>query len=113
LGRTRDLNKAVKRNIDRFPADFMFRFNKAEAQALMFQSGTSKNPGRGGRRKLPYAFTEQGVAMLSGVLHSSRAVQVNIAIMRAFVRMREVITANKELARRLEAAERLNPALFC
>jgi hypothetical protein len=104
--RTHNLNKAVKRNAARFPADFMFRLTERESGALIFQNGISKKPGRGGRRHLPYAFTEQGVAMLSGVLRSARAVQVNIAIMRAFVRMREVLTENKELARRLEAAER-------
>ncbi len=77
---TRDLNKAVKRNLDRFPEDFMFQLSKDEFQSLMFHFGTSK---RGGTRKMPYAFTEQGVAMLSGILKSQRAVHVNIAIMRA------------------------------
>lgn len=103
---TKALNRAVKRNQDRFPADFMLRLTpKEQSEFLRCQIGTSK-PGRGGRRYLALAFTEQGVAMLSGILASPRAVQVNIAIMRAFVRMREVLTENKELARRLEAAER-------
>ena len=102
---TFNLNKAVKRNSDRFPVDFMFQLTTVEAENLRFQFGISSS-GHGGRRYLPHAFTEQGVAMLSSVLRSTRAVQVNIAIMRAFVRMREVLTENKELARRLEAAER-------
>ncbi|MDO8580942.1 MAG: ORF6N domain-containing protein, partial [Candidatus Omnitrophota bacterium] len=81
---TKNLNKAVTRNFDRFPADFMIRLTKKEYDSLRFQIGTLK---KGAHSKyLPYAFTEQGVAMLSGVLKSKRAVQVNIAIMRAFVR---------------------------
>src|SRR5689334_18409131 len=79
------LNRAVKRNLDRFPEDFMFRLTAQEAESLRCQIGTSN---RGGRRYLPYVFTEQGVAMLSGVLTSKRAVQVNVEIMRAFVRLR-------------------------
>ncbi len=78
---TRDLNKAVTRNLDRFPADFMFQLTPAEFKDLKFQFGTSS---WGGTRKMPRAFTEQGVAMLSSVLRSKRAIQVNIAIMRAF-----------------------------
>src|SRR4029077_1306460 len=85
---TKNLNKAVKRNASRFPSDFMFQLSPKEVHSLGFQSGTSK-PGRGGRRYAPYAFTEQGVAMLSSVLRSARAVQVNVAIMRTFVRLRE------------------------
>jgi len=101
---TFNLNKAVRRNPDRFPADFMLRLTQEEHSALRFQIGILK---RGRHAKyLPSAFTEQGVAMLSSVLRSPRAVQVNIAIMRAFVRMREVLAGNKELAKRLEAAER-------
>lgn len=103
---TFNLNKAVKRNIERFPEDFMFQLTKDEAQALRFQSGISKPQGRGGRRYLPYAFTEQGVAMLSSVLHSDRAVAVNIAIMRAFVRLREILSTHKDLAAKLEKIER-------
>jgi len=77
---TFNLNKAVKRNLDRFPEDFMFRLTYQEVKSLIFQFGISKTGGRGGRRHLPYAFTEQGVAMLSSVLKSKRAAQVNIAM---------------------------------
>jgi len=100
------LIRQVKRNQSRFPDDFMFRLNKDELEALIFQIGTSKPTGRGGRRTLPYAFTEQGVAMLSSVLNSQRAIEVNIAIMRAFVRLREVLATHKDLARKLEEIER-------
>jgi hypothetical protein len=102
---TFNLNKAVKRNLDSFPEDFMFRLSKQEAESLRFQTGMSKPSGRGGRRYLPYVFTEQGVAMLSSVLRSSRAIQVNIAIMRAFVRLRELLATDKDLARKLEQVE--------
>jgi ORF6N domain len=85
---TSHLNQAVSRNRSRFPNDFMFRLTPQEARALISQSGISKPAGRGGSRHLPYAFTEQGIAMLSSVLRSTRAIQVNIAIMRAFVQMR-------------------------
>jgi hypothetical protein len=101
---TSNLNKAVKRNADRFPADFMFQLNADEAERLRFQFGISK-PGRGGRRYQPYVFTEQGVAMLSSVLRSKRAVQVNIEIMRAFVRLRGILAAHKELAKKLAELE--------
>jgi len=103
---TSNLNKAVKRNIDRFPEDFMLQLTKEEADSLRFQIGMSKTEGRGGRRYLPYAFTEQGVAMLSSVLNSKRAVQVNIAIMRVFVKLREMIASNKELAKKLDNLEK-------
>ena len=103
---TFNLNKAVKRNSDRFPEDFMFRLSAQESAALTFQIGISKSTGRGGRRYAPYAFTEQGVAMLSSVLRSKRAIQVNIAIMRAFVQLREMIGSNKALARRLTDLEK-------
>ena len=103
---TFNLNKAVKRNIDRFPQDFMFQLTKEEADSLRFQIGMSKKEGRGGRRYLPYAFTEQGVAMLSSVLNSERAVKVNIEIMRAFVRLRQMLASNAELARKLDALEK-------
>ena len=103
---TSNLNKAVKRNSDRFPQDFMFQLTPEEAGGLRFQSGISKPEGRGGRRYLPYVFTEQGVAMLSSVLKSDRAVQVNIAIMRAFVLMRELATSNRELAGKFDELER-------
>lgn len=100
---TRDLNKAVTRNLDRFPDDFMIQLTRSEFSNLKSQFGTSS---WGGTRKLPRAFTEQGVAMLSSVLRSKRAVQVNIAIMRAFVRLREMIASNKDLARRLSELEK-------
>lgn len=101
---TANLNKAVQRNLDRFPEDFMFRLTREEAQSLIFQFGISK--GRGGRRQLPYAFTEQGVAMMSSVLRSARAVKVNIAIMRAFVRLRATLESDRELARRFGELEK-------
>ena len=101
---TRTLNQAVKRNTRRFPEDFMFQLTAEEAAALISQSVIS-NDGRGGRRKPTYAFTEQGVAMLSGVLRSERAVQVNIAIMRAFVSLRGVLTHDGDLARRILTLE--------
>jgi len=109
---TFNLNKAVKRNIDRFPNDFMFQLTKEEADSLRFQIGMSKTIGRGGRRYLPYAFTEQGVAMLSSVLNSKRAVQVNIAIIRAFVKLREMLATHKDLARKLEEMEKKYDAQF-
>ena len=101
---TRVLVQAVKRNLDRFPEDFMFQLTKEEFEILRSQSVTSSQ--WGGRRYPPYAFTEQGVAMLSSVLRSKRAVQVNIEIMRAFVRLRRMLASHKELARKLDALER-------
>ncbi|HEX9741616.1 MAG TPA: ORF6N domain-containing protein [Nitrospiraceae bacterium] len=106
---TRDLNKAVTRNLDRFPGDFMFQLTRPEFTSLKFQFGTSS---WGGTRKLPRAFTEQGVAMLSSVLRSKRAVQVNIMIMRAFVRLREMIASHKDLARRLAELEKKYDSQF-
>ena len=100
---TKNLNKAVKRNIERFPSDFMFQLTKEEAAFLRFQFGTSK--GSGGRRYLPYAFTQEGIAMLSSVLHSPRAIQVNIQIMRAFVKLRELMASHKYLAQKIEELE--------
>lgn len=108
---TKNLNKAVKRNASRFPADFMFQLSLKERHSLGFQSGTSK-PGRGGRRYAPYAFTEQGVAMLSSVLRSSRAVQVNVAIIRTFVRLREMLATHEELRRKIDAMEKRYDARF-
>jgi hypothetical protein len=102
---TKVFNQAVKRNRDRFPRDFMFQTTVVEANSLRSQIVTS-NHRRGGRRYRPYAFTEQGVAMLSSVLTSNRAVQVNIAIMRAFVRFRELLGTHKELAHRMDDLER-------
>ena len=101
---TGNLNKAVKRNQQRFPPDFMFQLTDEEATVLIFQSGRSEQ--RGGRRHNPYAFTEQGVAMLSSVLRSERAVRVNIAIMRAFVGLRRLLATNEVLARKLAELER-------
>jgi len=101
---TKMLVRAVKRNIDRFPSDFMLQLEKEEFENLRFQFGTSSR--WGGRRYLPYAFTEQGVAMLSSVLNSERAVHVNIAIMRAFVKLREMLSTHKELAHKLAQLER-------
>jgi hypothetical protein len=102
---TKRLVERVKRNSERFPDDFMFQLTSEEASALRSQSATSK-PGRGGRRYAPYVFTEQGVAMLSGVLRSERAVAVNIAIMRAFVELRRAATSYTAIQARLEELER-------
>lgn len=99
----RALNQAVKRNIERFPEDFMFQLNPEKFANLKSQFVTSS---WGGIRTAPYAFTEQGVAMLSSVLHSERAIQVNIEIMRAFVRLRQMLASNAELARKLNALEK-------
>ena len=130
---TRILNQAVRRNIERFPEDFMFQLTEEEWEAvsclrsqnatskgrspLRFQNGISKQENdplrsqiviskRGGRRYLPYVFTEQGVAMLSSVLNSDRAIQVNIQIMRAFTKLRELMISHKDLARKIEDLER-------
>lgn len=101
---TGNLNKAVKRNIDRFPDDFMFQLTPEEYESLRFHSGILK---RGQHSKyLPYAFTEQGVAMLSSVLRSKRAVKVNIEIMRAFVRLRQMLSTHKELRKKIESMEK-------
>lgn len=116
---TKALNRAVKRNRERFPADFMFQLTTEEVQALRYQNGTSilrsqsgTSNGRGGRRYLPYVFTEQGVAMLSSVLRSKRAIQVNIEIMRAFVRFRAMAAGHRDLLQRLDALERRYDARF-
>ena len=113
------LNEAVKRNRRRFPSDFMFQLSKQEAESLRSKVATSKESdeglrsqfaiskkGRGGRRTLPYAFTEQGVAMLSSVLNSERAIEVNIAIMRTFVKLRQMLESNEELNRKFAAVIR-------
>ncbi len=100
---TRDLNKAVKRNIKRFPQDFMFQLSKEEFESLMFHFGTSK---RGGTRKLPYAFTEHGIATLSGILNSPKAIEINIQIVRAFVSMRKFLASNAQLFQRLNIIEK-------
>ncbi|MFA5161896.1 MAG: ORF6N domain-containing protein [Elusimicrobiales bacterium] len=100
---TKALKRVVRRNISRFPSDFMFQLSSRELQNLRCQIGTSK---WGGQRYLPFAFTEQGVAMLSGVINSNRAVQVNIAIMRTFVKLRETLALHKELAKKFQELER-------
>lgn len=99
---TKALVQAVKRNLDRFPEDFMFQLTPEETSNLRYQIGTSRH---GGRRYLPYAFTEQGVAMLSGVLRSERAAQVNVEVMRTFVRLRRLINQQADLARKLDDLE--------
>ncbi len=114
------LNESVKRNRDRFPGDFMFQLSEAEFQNLKAHLSNLNlksqiaisSSGWGGRRHPPYAFTEQGVAMLSSVLRSKRAVQVNIEIMRAFVRLRQILASNTQLARKLEALEKKYDAQF-
>ncbi len=103
---TKSVNRAVRRNRVRFPEDFMFQLTPEEVQDLRYQIGTSNPPdGRGGRRYTPFVFTEQGVAMLSSVLKSNRAAVVNIAIMRAFVKLRHVISTHQELGKKLEQLE--------
>jgi phage regulator Rha-like protein len=109
---TKNLNKAVKRNKNRFPADFMFQLKAKETQILRFQSGTSRQRSHGGRRYLPYAFTEHGVAMLSSVLRSDRAVQVNIAIMRAFLQLRSMLATHEELRRKITEMEKRYDSKF-
>ena len=106
---TKVLVQAVKRNLRRFPADFMFQLTNQEVAVLRSQFVTSS---WGGRRYVPYAFTEQGVAMLSSVLNSDRAVDVNIQIMRTFVKLREMIASHKDLARRLDELEKKYDAQF-
>jgi hypothetical protein len=100
---TKNLNLAVKRNLKRFPPDFMFQLNNSEWNSLRLQIETSK--GRGGTRYLPHAFTEQGVAMLSGILNSEKAIDVNIQIMRAFVFMRQYALTHKDLTEKLQELE--------
>ena len=110
---TKRLLEAVKRNIARFPSDFMFQLSDEEFSVLRSQFATSNvSTGRGGRRSTPYAFTEQGVAMLSSVLRSRRAVAVNVQIMRAFVRLRQMLASNADLARKLDALEKKYDAQF-
>ena len=101
---TFNLNKAVKRNLSRFPKDFMFQLTKDEYNSLIFQSGIS-NSKRGGRRFMPYVFTEQGVAMLSSVLQSEQAISINIQIMRTFVQMKQFALENKDLTKRFQELE--------
>lgn len=109
---TMALNQAVRRNLERFPGDFMLQLNHEEYKSLRSQFVILKG-GRGRHRKYPpYAFTEQGVAMLSGVLRSRRAVQVNVAIMRAFVKLRQILATHRDSAQKLEALERKYDAQF-
>jgi hypothetical protein len=108
---TMRLNEQFKRNRDRFPVDFVFQMTKEEFESLISQSAIS-NTGRGGRRTLPWAFTEHGVAMLSSVLRSKKAVQINISIIRTFVKLREVLATHKDLARRVEQHDQQIAVLF-
>lgn len=107
---TKTLNRAVSRNAERFPEDFMFQLTAEEFDTLRYHFGTSNQ--RGGRRYRPYAFTEQGVAMLSSVLRSPRAIEVNVAIMRAFVQLREILASHTDLARKLDEMEKKYDAQF-
>ncbi|CAN5134968.1 hypothetical protein BH11BAC5_BH11BAC5_54170 [soil metagenome] len=100
---TGNLNKAVKRNLQRFPDDFMFQLTEVEFKSLIFQTGISS---WGGTRKMPVAFTEQGVAMLSGVLNSDRAIEVNIRIIRIFTKLREMLLTHKDILLKLEKIEK-------
>jgi hypothetical protein len=108
---TRSLVQAIKRNAARFPPDFMFQLTTAEVAILRSQSGISSGA-HGGRRFAPHAFTEHGVAMLSAVLHSPRAVQVSIEVVRAFIRLRALLATHADLARKLAALERRYDAQF-
>jgi phage regulator Rha-like protein len=99
------LNRAVKRNIDRFPKDFMFQLDDEETESLRFQIGTSKK-GRGGRRYNPYVFTEHGAVMLASVLNSQTAIEASIQVVRAFVKMRSLLASHEELAKRIEKLEK-------
>ncbi len=108
---TKNLNKAVGRNKDRFPRDFMFQLTEEEAESLRFQIGTSK-VGRGGRRYLPYVFTEGGVAMLSSVLTSNEAARVNISIIRTFIRLRSFLAMENSLPEKLNKVESGTNKLF-
>lgn len=102
---TTRLNEAVKRNARRFPEDFVFRLTAEELAALMSQFATSK-PGRGGHRKLPYAFTEHGAIQAANILNSSRAIEMGVHVVRAFVRLRQFLSSNRELAQKLDELER-------
>lgn len=108
---TRVLVQAVKRNLDRFPEDFMFRLGNQELAALRSQSVISNRVGRGGRRSAPYAFSEHGALMAATVLNSRRAVEMSLYVVRAFVRMREVLATHRDLVKKLEALEKSTEAL--
>jgi hypothetical protein len=108
---TKALNRAVKRNFERFPEDFMFQFTPEEFVGLRYQFGTSNNPvgnttGRGGRRHLPYAFTEHGAIMAASVLNSTRAIEISVHVVRAYVHLRELVSTHKELSQKLNQLER-------
>ena len=109
---TRVLNQAVKRHTKRFPEDFMFHLTKSEYDFLISQFVTSKKSGRGGVRKMPYVFTEQGVAMLSGILNSDRAIAVNIQIMRTFTKLRHIISYKKDIRKELEDLKQITDERF-
>ena len=109
---TSNLNQAVRRNYNRFPKDFMFQLTKKDAEVLRSQFAISNKEGRGGRRYLPHAFTEHGIAMLSSVLHSDRAVQVNIAIMRAFLQLRAMLATHEDLRRKIMEMEKRYDSKF-
>ncbi len=108
---TKLLTRAVRRNLERFPADFAFQLEPDEWAALRIQTGTAKT-GRGGRRSPPWAFTEEGVAMLSSVLRSARAIHTNIAIMRAFVTLRQLASSHEDLARELRNLDKQTETRF-
>lgn len=109
---TKALVRATQRNLDRFPEDFMFQLTPEEFETLEKQLLARPQRGRGGRRYAPYAFTEQGVAMLSSVLRSKRAILVNVEIMRAFVRLRQILATHADLARKLAQLEKKYDARF-
>jgi phage regulator Rha-like protein len=105
------LNRAVKRNASRFPKDFMFKLTLKEVESLRCQIGIS-NPGRGGRRYLPHVFTEHGALMLANVLNSERAAQASVQVVRAFVRLRQILASNADLSRKLDELEKTYDAQF-
>ncbi len=120
---TRVFNQAIKRNLKRFPEDFMFQLTKEEYEALRFQIGTSNDKslrsqivtsktGRGGRRYLPYVFTEHGAMMAANILNSERAIEASVQVVRAFVKLRQLLASNVELAKKLEAMEKKYDAQF-
>ncbi|MEK6647199.1 MAG: ORF6N domain-containing protein [Candidatus Firestonebacteria bacterium] len=108
---TFNLNKSVKRNMKRFPEDFMFQLSPEEFKSLIFQFGISKK-GRGGRRYPPYVFTEQGVAMLSSVLNTERAIHVNIQIMRTFTKLRQILATHEDIKKKLEGYDKQFSVIF-
>lgn len=108
---TKRLNQQIGRNLERFPADFMFQLTAEESSALRLQIATSKK-GRGGRRYTPYAFTEHGAIMAANVLNTKRAIEMSVFVVRAFIRLREILLAHKDLARRLDKLERKYDARF-